>query len=164
MAPSEYPLPDPAQSDLEAEALLALGRLDGALGAVGPATLRLFAVRRLRDLLVAALRQEGHMFTNQRFHAWFAGVATLSDQPPRSGRAPRVLCEAILTELTHTSWELLAELASRFQAALLAPRDHIGYDLADETARQDAHGLIAAARDLIVGLAPSAHPLSAVVL
>lgn len=162
MVPPEYRLPDPAQRDLEAEALLALGRLDGALRAARPAMLRLFAVRLLRDLLVAVLRQEGHAFTAHRFHAWFAGVATLSDLPPRLGRPPRVLCEAVLTEMTHSGWELLAELAARFQAALLAPGDHIGSDLADETARQDAHAIIAAAHDLIVGLAPSPHPLSAV--
>jgi hypothetical protein len=73
-----------------------------------------------------------------------------------------VLCEAVLTELTHSSWEVLAELAARFQSALLAPGDHIGSDLAGETARQDAHAIIAAAHDLIVGLAPTPHPLSAV--
>ena len=48
MVPSEYRLPDPAQRNLDAEALLALGRLDGALGACRPTTLRLFAVRLLR--------------------------------------------------------------------------------------------------------------------
>jgi len=162
MVPSEYRLPDPAQRDLEAEALLALGRLDGALGAARPATLRLFATRLLRTMLITALRQEGHMFTDQRFHAWLAGVATLSDLPPRLGRPPRLLCEAILTELTHSSWEVLAELAARFQAALLAPGDHMDNDFAAETAHQDAHAIIAAAHDLIVGLAPSPHPLSAV--
>ena len=161
MVPSEYRLPDPAQRDLEAEALLALGRLDGALGAARPAALRLFAVRLLRDLLVAVLRQEGHAFTDHRFHAWFAGVATLAILPPRLGRPPRVLCEAVLTELTHSSWEPLAALAARFQAALLAPSDHIGSDLADETARQDAHAIVVAARDLIAELEPSPLPLSA---
>jgi hypothetical protein len=154
MVPSEYRLPDPVQRDLEAEALLALGRLDGALRAARPATLRLFALRLLRDLLVAVLRQEGHAFTDHRFHAWFAGVATLSDLPPRLGRPPRVLCEAVLTELTHSSWEVLAELAARFQAALLAPGDHIGNDLAAETARQDAHDRSSRLRDLIVTGSP----------
>ena len=161
MVPSEYRLSDHAQVAIETEALLALGRLDGALGAVRPTTLRLFAIRLLRDLLVAVLRQEGHAFTDQRFHAWFAGVATLSDQPPRLGRSPRVLCEAVLTELTHSSWELLAELAARFQAALLAPGDHIGSDIADETACQDAYAIVVAARDLIAELEPSPLPLSA---
>lgn len=159
--PSEYRLSDHAQVAIETEALLALGRLDGALGAVRPTTLRLFAIRLLRDLLVTVLRQEGHAFTDQRFHAWFAGVATLSDQPPRLARSPRVLCEAVLTELTHSSWEVLAELAARFQAALLAPGDHIGSDIADETARQDAYAIVVAARDLIAELEPSPLPLSA---
>ena len=49
MVPSEYRLPDPVQRDLEAEALLALGRLDGTLGTVGPTTLRLFTILLLRD-------------------------------------------------------------------------------------------------------------------
>lgn len=57
MVPSDYRLSDAAHRDLEAEALLALGRLDGILGTVGPTTLRLFAIRLLRDLLTAALRQ-----------------------------------------------------------------------------------------------------------
>ena len=60
------------------------------------------------------------------------------------------------------SWEVLAELAARFQMVLLAPHDHTGCVLADETPHQDTHTLIAAARDLIVGLAPSPHPLDAV--
>ena len=144
-----------------ARCYLALGRLDGALRAARPATLRLFALRLLRDLLVAVLRQEGHAFTDHRFHAWFAGVATLSDLPPRLGRPPRVLCEAVLTELTHSSWEVLAELAARFQAALLAPGDHIGNDLAAQTAHQDAHSIVIAARDLISELEPTPLPLPA---
>lgn len=162
MVPSEYRPPDPAQSDLEAEALLALGRLDGALGAARPATLRLFVAQLLRNLLVAVLRQEGHAFTDRRFHAWFAGVATLSDLPPRLARPPRLLCEAVLTELTHSSWEVLAELAARFHAALLAPGDHFGSAAEAETAHQDVHANIVAAHDLIVGLPTSSHPLHAV--
>lgn len=124
----DSPFPDQAQAALEAEALLALGRVSGALDLASPPALRLLAIRQLRALLVAALRQEGHMFTDQRFHAWFAGVATLSDQPPLAARPPGVLAEAILTELAHSSWELLAELAIRFQAALLAPSDHFESD------------------------------------
>lgn len=164
MVPSDYLLPDAAHRDLEAEALLALGRLDGTLGMVGPTTLRLFTIRLLRNLFVAALRKEGHMFTDQRFHAWFAGLATLSDHPPRSGRPPRVLCEAILTELKHSSWDVLAALASRFQTALLAPNDwvasdhvgnnHHGSGLAAETAHQDTHAVVTAARGLLGGLPP----------
>lgn len=166
MAPSDYLLSDTPHRDLEAEALLALGRLDGTLGMVGPTTLRLFTIRLLRDLLVAALRQEGHMFTDQRFHAWFAGLTTLSDHAPRSGRPPRVLCEAILTELKHSSWDELAALASRFQTALLAPNDyvasdHVGSGLAGETAHQDTHAVVTAARGLLGGLPPSPHPLTA---
>lgn len=157
------PFPDQAGAVIEAEALLALGRVGGALELASPAALRLFAIRQLRALLIAALRQEGHAFTDQRYHAWIAGVATLSDQPPRGARPPRVLVEAILTELAHSTWETLAELAIHFQTALLAPSDHFESEPADETAHQDAHAIISAARSLIEGLGPSPHPLDAVV-
>jgi hypothetical protein len=110
----------------EVQAMLALGRLDGALAHCPEAALRLFASRLLQDTLIAALRQEGHAFTEQRFHAWFAGLATLADETPRRARPPRALCEAVLTELTHSSWEPLAELATRLQLALLAPQDFSG--------------------------------------
>ena len=93
------------------DALLALGRLDGALAMARSATLRLFALSLLRDTLITALRQEGHRFTDDRFHAWFAGVATLSDEPARTARPPRALCEAMLTELAHSSWNDLSEAA-----------------------------------------------------
>ena len=128
----------------EIEAALALGRLDGALGACRSATLRLFAAAQLRGMLIAALRQEGHAFTEQRFHAWFAGLVTLADEPPRSGRPPRVLVEAILVEMTHSSWEPLASLAARLLPALLAPSD-----LDADEAHEEAHTVVTAARRLI---------------
>lgn len=151
-APSEHGKAAP-------DALLALGRLDGALAMARPATLRLFAMRLLRDMLLTALRQEGHCFTDQRFHAWFAGVATLSDEPARMARPPRALCEAILTELAHSSCDHMAAAAMRFQAALLAPSDDLGSGHTATTAHQDAGCVIAAAHDLLEGLAPSPHPL-----
>jgi hypothetical protein len=110
------------------------------------------------------------MFTDQRFNAWFAGLTTLSDHPPHSGRPPRVLCEAILIELRHSSWDLLAALASRFQVALLAPNDYLASDhvgsnhpgsgLAAETAHQDTRTCHRCARP--AGRAsPFSHPLTA---
>ncbi|NML95134.1 hypothetical protein [Novosphingobium olei] len=146
---------------LETQALLALGRLDGALSVARPRTLRLLAGQQLRTLLIAALRQEGHSFTDPRFHAWCAGLVTLSDAPPRDLRAPRAVCEAILTELAHSSWEPLAALAARFSAALLAPQDHEGGAPDAETGHAAAHSLVTAARDLIAALEPSPLPLPA---
>jgi hypothetical protein len=136
-------------SALEVEAALALGRLDGALGACPPATLRLFAGTQLRAMLIAALRQEGHAFTEPRFHAWFAGLVTLSDEAPRHARPPRVLVEAVLTEMTHSSWEPLASLATRLLPALLAPQDYSGGELDEDAPHEEAHAVIAAARRLI---------------
>lgn len=152
-----WPRPDAgAACPLEAEATLALGRLDGALAHCDPATLRLFAARMLRDTLLAALRQEGHAFTDSRFYAWFAGIATLSDEPPRRARPPRALGEAILTELAHSPWEPLADLAARLGPALLAPRDFTA-----PTGHEDVHAIVAAARRLVGGLAPSPLPVPA---
>lgn len=148
-------------ADQAPDALLALGRLDGALDMASPPTLRLFALRLLRMMLITALRQEGHSFTDHRFHIWFAGVATLSDEPARTARPPRALCEAILTELTHSSWDLLAQAAARLQIALLAPSDHAGSSYRAQTAHQEAGAVIAGAATLIAGLAPSHHPLAA---
>ncbi|MES2066143.1 MAG: hypothetical protein V4522_05720 [Pseudomonadota bacterium] len=153
--------PDPAQTALETQALLALGRLDGALGAARPRAQRLLAGQLLRAQLIAALRQEGHQFTDPRFHAWCAGLVTLSDAPLRDLRAPRAVCEAILTELAHSSWAPLAALAARFSAALLAPQDHEGSTPDAETGHAAAHSLVTAARDLIAALEPSPLPLPA---
>lgn len=125
-------------------AMLALGRLDGAMAFCPPAALRILAGRLLRETLIGALRQEGHAFTEGRFQAWFAGLVTLTDTQRRDAMPPRALCEAILTELTHSSWLPLAQLAARLAPALLAARD---LDTTD--ARTDAHDAIADARDLV---------------
>src|SRR3978361_527546 len=108
----------------EIDAALALARLAGRLGAGARSPLRVFAATQLRHLLIAALRQEGHAFTDARFQAWFAGLATLSDEPSRLARPARALCDVILTELTHSSWASLADLALRFRPALLAHDDY----------------------------------------
>ncbi len=107
---------------------------------------------------MTALRQEGHMFTEQRFHAWFAGLATLADETPRRARSPRALCDAILTELTHSSWEPLAALARRMQPALLAPQDLPGGE-AHEAANTEALGVIGDARQVLDTLAAQLSPL-----
>ena len=69
----------------EAQAALALGRLDGALAHCPEPAMRIFAGLMLQGTLIAALRQEGHAFTGQRFHAWFAGLVPLADATPRRG-------------------------------------------------------------------------------
>jgi hypothetical protein len=136
-----------AACSMEQAAVLALGKLDGAMAYCPPAALRIFAGRVLRDTLVGALRQEGHAFTDGRFQAWFAGLATLTDTLRRDVIQPRALCEAVLTELTHGSWAPLADLAKLMEAALLAPRDLEAGDT-----RADAYDLIAEARALLSAL------------
>lgn len=140
--------------------MLALGRLDGALALCPEAVLRLFASRLLRHTLIAALRQEGHTFTEQRFNAWFAGLATLVDDTPsltrpRLARPPRALCEAVLTELAHSSWEPLAGLAIRLQPVLLAPQDFSS----EEEGHEEALRVIGEARQLVDALTPGQAPL-----
>lgn len=128
----------------ELDAAFELGRLDGALAHSGAPALRVLAGRIARDCLIAALRQEGHDFTEQRFHAWFAGLATLSDTTSRNTRPPRAMCEAILNEFAHSSWHELADLAPRLSAAMLAPQD---LDMDDAHAK--AHAAVAEARGLM---------------
>jgi hypothetical protein len=143
---------------MEQAAVLALGKLDGAMAYCPPAALRIFAGRVLRDTLINALRQEGHAFTESRFQAWFAGLATLTDTLRRDVVQPRALCEAVLTELRHGSWTPLANLAKLMKPALLAPRDLEAGDT-----RADAHNLIADARTLLSTLpSDGTSPLHAI--
>jgi hypothetical protein len=81
-------------------------------------------------------------------------AADISDQPPRLARPPRALCEALLTELTHSSWEPLASLAARLLPVLLAPGD-----LDTQGAHEEAQAIIAAACDLIASLPAGLSPL-----
>lgn len=104
-------------------AMYALGQLEGSLRHLSSAARSIFAGKLLKACLMIALRQEGHAFTDTRFHAWFAGLATLSDAAPRNGRPPRAVCLAILTELGHSSWEPLSGLALSLREAFLAPQD-----------------------------------------
>lgn len=128
----------------ETASALAMGRLHGALEHASDPFLRIFAARILRDTLMAALRQEGHCFTDLRFHAWFAGLVTLSDTPNRQTTPPRALCSAILTELTHSSWRHLRDVTTQILPALLAPQD---LDVAQDHAR--IHAVILEGRLLI---------------
>ncbi len=85
MNPFDAPFPDlgievpVALATAEAEAALALGRLDGALCAYPAPAVRIFAGLIVRSALTRALAQEGHAFTEQRFDAWFAGLVPLAD-------------------------------------------------------------------------------------
>ena len=143
----------------EAEAALALGRLDGMLGQSLLPTRRIFAGMAVRAALVSALAQEGYAFTDQRFDAWFAGLVPLVDasERPLGGarlRPARILTDAMLTELGHSSWPALAEAAHSLRPALLAPRD---FD--QETAQGDVLACIAEARTLVTALGTKTTPL-----
>ncbi|MFT4054290.1 MAG: hypothetical protein QM681_07265 [Novosphingobium sp.] len=128
---------------------MTLGRIGGALSYCSEATLRVLAGRALRHTLIAALRQEGHAFTEMRFHAWFAGLTTLCDDSPRSARPARALSNAILTELANWGDTAIAEAAGRLKTALLAPLESH-----DENANAEAGRTLEAAR-LLVAAMPS---------
>lgn len=141
MTPEPYSKP-------ETLAALLLGRLQAGITRTGPEALRVLAARSVRESLIAALRQEGHEFTEDRFFAWFAGLDTLSGHSPVGSRpSPKALCQAILTELRHSSWASLATAAATLQQAFLAPDDFNGG--ADH---EDAHAIIAAAREVVEAL------------
>ncbi|QDK34769.1 hypothetical protein [Sphingomonas sp. IC081] len=114
------PLETPSGAVLAA---LYLGRLQSALRTASQGCLQILGLRVVRECLIAALRQEGHAFTEQRFHEWFAGLKTLSDLPQHRLRPARAICQAILTELLHSSWPLLADAAEKIQRAFLALSD-----------------------------------------
>lgn len=116
-----------------------MGRLDGALMYCMGAPESIYAGLALRQTLIGALRQEGHAFTETRFQAWFAGLTTLSDDPSHKARPPRAVCEAILTELTHSAWPVLARTAASLISALLAPHDLQSPDAAVELHTVNAH-------------------------
>ncbi|WP_454887660.1 hypothetical protein [Sphingomonas oryzagri] len=143
----------------EAEAALALGRLDGMLSQSLPATRRIFAGMTVRAALASALTQEGYAFTEPRFDAWFAGLVPLVDagerRPERAPTMPaRLLADAILTELGHNSWKPLADAAHALRPALLAPNDY-----AAGPAQGDAHACLSEARGLVDALGARTSPL-----
>jgi len=140
----------------QAEAAQVLGRLDGILKFCPPEPLRIAAARIIRETLVAALRQEGHQFTDARFHAWFAGLVPLSEEALRFAPAPRAIVETLLLELAHSSWQPLAETAAGFQTAFLALREPD-----DRHAREAAEAAIAEARAIVATLKPAPLPYTA---
>lgn len=154
------PLETPSGALLSA---LYLGRIQSAARAASEESLRILAARVIRESLIAALRQEGHAFTQQRFHEWFAGLKTLSDLPLHRLRPPRAICQAILTELLHSSWRELAGAAEKLQRAFLAPADFPS-DYSAATDHQDIHTLIEDADKLLDGIAttPDDLPFTAI--
>lgn len=138
-------------------AALSLGRLQVGIIRASPVTLRIFASRLVRESLIAALRQEGHEFTEERFFAWYAGLDTLSDVSGTILRPPKALCQAILTEFRHSPWRVLAEISDDLLKAFLAPTDfHRGDD------HTEAHAIIAEAHALLetLGRADDALPFN----
>lgn len=119
----------PSPADIEAlcatqvHAARALGQLDAALTWCPPDIYPILAARLIRETLISALRQEGHAFTDARFHAWFAGLVPLSDEPLQFALAPRALVTTLLAEMTRSSWAPLADAARGFEKACLALRD-----------------------------------------
>ncbi len=137
-------------------AALAIGRLDGALSLASETTQSIFASALLRGITTTALQHEGHAFTQSRFYAWFAGLTTLTDEPAHTARPPKVVCEAVLTELAHSSWGPLATAATRLKCLLLAPHDHSGDD-----AHKDVHLVIEEARRIVRESTDNRSPFTA---
>lgn len=100
---------------------LLLGRIQVGISRAGDGTLQILAARLIRESLMAALRQEGHEFTDERFFTWYAGLETLSDGSRPSLRPPKALCQAILTEFRHSPWQELADASESLLKAFLAP-------------------------------------------
>lgn len=126
---------------------LLLGRIQAGIARAAGASLKVLAARLVRESLVAALRQEGHEFTPERFFVWYAGLDTLSDRPQSTLRSPRALCQTLLIELRHSPWAVMADTAEVLEKAFLAPSDfNRGED------HKDAHMAVQDARELLDSL------------
>lgn len=166
LSPPTFPRygPDEAPSPADIEALCAarahaaraLGQLDAALAWCPPDLHPIIVARLIRETLISALRQEGHQFTDARFHAWFAGLASLSDEPLQFALAPRALATTLLGEMTRSSWAPLADAALGLEKACLALRDSESA-LAIEAAR----AAIDEAAALVAALEPAPLPFAA---
>jgi len=152
----------PSPADIEAlcatqvHAARALGQLDAALTWCPPDIYPILAARLIRETLISALRQEGHAFTDARFHAWFAGLVPLSDEPLQFTLAPRALVTTLLAEMTRSSWAPLADAARGFEKACLALRD-----LDNHPAVEAALAAIDEAAALVADLEPAPLPFAA---
>jgi len=152
----------PSMADLEAlgtaqaQAAFALGGLDAALTWCPSDIHPILAARLIRETLISALRQEGHLFTDARFHAWYAGLIPLSDEPLQFALAPRALATTLLAEMTRSRWVPLIDAALGLEKACLALRDPDSA-AAVETAR----AAIDEAAALITALEPAPLPFSA---
>ncbi|WP_145206800.1 hypothetical protein [Sphingobium sp. B2] len=152
----------PSPADIEAlcatqvHAARALGQLDAALTWCPPDIYPILAARLIRETLISALRQEGHAFTDARFHAWFAGLVPLSDEPLQFALAPRALVTTLLAEMTRSSWAPLADAARGFEKACLALRD-----LDNHPAVEAALAAIDEAAALVADLEPAPLPFAA---
>ena len=152
----------PSPADIEAlcaaqvHAARALGQLDAALAWCPPDLHSIIAARLVRETLISALRQEGHQFTDARFHAWFAGLIPLSDEPLQFALAPRALVTTLLAEMTRSSWTPLAGAALGLEKACLALRDS-----ESALAIEAAQAAIDEAAVLVAALEPAPLPFAA---
>ena len=116
----------PETAQIEAEAALALGRLDGLLSGAPDLRTSLFALRVLHAFLLHALTAAGHPVTPERFALWFAGLRRLSDEPRPGTVNPRQLVDAILASVPppiQRGWEPLSLRASDLALANCAPNE-----------------------------------------
>ncbi len=152
----------PSASDIEllctarSEAAQALGILQGLLSTLPAEALSFFTARLIRITLMAALRQEGHKFTDARFFSWFAGLTTLSEEALSNTGEARAVVTALLSELSHCTWEPLAECANNFSGAFSA----FG-DLDDGQTHLKIRAQLDEARRLLDTLSPAPLPFSA---
>jgi len=114
---------------VQAECALALGRLDGLLAGLTECEERLFCAGLLRAVLLEALAQAGFADANQRFNTWFGGIERAPQETPRTPCSAYAVVRALLGELSHHSWQPLAEgaqtiaLAARFTTDGPIPAD-----------------------------------------
>jgi hypothetical protein len=102
---------EPAIQAAALEAAYRLGRLDGELTRLREDELRIFGALLVARMIRTALEVEGHYFSLPRYQAWFAGVATLNDEPTSGLRSARSIALAVTAALARSGYSPVREAA-----------------------------------------------------
>ncbi len=146
--------PDPRDlARAEAAAAYALGRLDGRLRSLSSLEERLFCADLARRTLLGALTQAGYLDTQERFEAWFQGLARGPQRVPEAPASPLAIVRALLAKMAHHPWDPLAETAQTLERCARFVADDVALSSEEQAREADATtGALDRARALVEAL------------
>lgn len=124
----------PANQSAALDAAYRLGRLGGELTCISPDERRIFGALLVARMIRTALEVEGHYFTQPRYEAWFAGIATLNDEETYTLRSARSIALAVIGALTRSPYSPVRE-AAEAMSMIFAGVDN-GEPALEEASRQ----------------------------